>query len=358
MTTITNSPTARGITSGRLIKCLALAGGDPQGALAVLAGQGVIDRDVELVLRSMVDPVSLGDFTVGNIVSNVGADFSALLRQMTIIGRLTGIRRVPFDVRLTAQLSGGRAAWGREGTPAPAIDAGFATTLPLELLKVSAIAVLTKELVRLAKPSTEPLIAGDVAASLVEAMDTAFIDPASAGVPAAMPRSVTYGAPSFESSGSTPSAIDADWKLMLGVLLAANMTLASAVWIMSPVTAVSLSLMRDAGGSLAYPNMTARGGNLLGLPVLTSNACGASGSPGERFIALVEASEIALADDGAADLSYSANASVQMNDAPSTGPQALLSLWQNSLVGILASRFVNWTVRRPGAVAVLRSVTF
>ncbi len=89
-----------------------------------------------------------------------------------------------------------------------------------------------------------------------------------------------------------------------------------------------------------------------------STAIAASGSPGERFIVLMDAAEIALADDGESTISFSQNAALQMSDTPSTGAQPLLSLWQHNLVGIRGERFTNFVVRRPGAVAVLRNVTY
>jgi hypothetical protein len=47
-----------------------------------------------------------------------------------------------------------------------------------------------------------------------------------------------------------------------------------------------------------------------------------------------------------------------MSTTPSTGAQQLVSLFQMGMVGIKCSRFVNWTRRRAGAVAVLRDVNF
>ena len=51
-------------------------------------------------------------------------------------------------------------------------------------------------------------------------------------------------------------------------------------------------------------------------------------------------------------------ASLQMNDSPSAGAQQQVSLWQMGLVGVKCTRIVNWAVRRPAAVATLRSVLY
>lgn len=169
------------------------------------------------------------------------------------------------------------------------------------------------------------------------------------------PPSITYGADSFESTGSDLAAVDHDLKLLLTTLTTAGMSLQSATWVTSPEVALGLSLMRG-GGALAYPGVGPRGGTLLNLPLLVSSQAKASASPAENIIALIEANEVLYADDGRSDLSISSNAAVQMDDAPAAGEQNLVSLWQNNLIAIRAVRYMNWMRRRTGSVAVLRSV--
>ena len=45
--------------------------------------------------------------------------------------------------------------------------------------------------------------------------------------------------------------------------------------------------------------------------------------------------------------------SLGAGEDPVTGSALLTSLWQHDLVGIKATRFVNWAPRRPGAVAYI-----
>ena len=162
----------------------------------------------------------------------------------------------------------------------------------------------------------------------------------------------------FSSSGSDIASIDHDLGLMIGSLVAAECPLSTACWIMSPITATALALRRGTDGAPAYPQVTARGGFLIGLPVLVSTVCAASGSPGERFIALVEQSEILVADDGGGDVQLATRAALQMNDAPAAGAAQLVSLWSSDMVGLRLLRYVNWARRRTGAACVLRDVTY
>ncbi|EPN26521.1 peptidase U35, phage prohead HK97, partial [Pseudomonas syringae pv. actinidiae ICMP 19096] len=70
---------------------------------------------------------------------------------------------------------------------------------------------------------------------------------------------------------------------------------------------------------------------------------------GQRLI-LAKASEILLADDGGVTIDVSREASLQMDSAPGSGSQELVSLWQNNMVALRAERFINWKRRRPSAV--------
>lgn len=339
---------------GQFCKALARAQGDIITAESVARAAGW--ANAHTAIKALV--TALSQEQIQEAFGPITADLVALLRPLTIVGRLQpGMRRVPFNTRLLTQSVGGSGDWVGEGRPIPVTAAGLDDTFSLEIRKVGAIRVLTTELMRVAASGSDQLVANDAASSLVEAMDVAFIDPANGGT-ADKPASITYGAPSFSSSGSSVTNIDADLKLLVQSLIDAEMPLSSAAWIMSSKTATNLAFARGTSGAPAYPNITARGGSLAGLPVITSTSVHATGSPGERFIALVEASEISIADDNDGRIELSTNATLQMDDAPVDGAAQLHSLWQLGLVGIKSTRFLNWTRRRDGAVALLRDVTF
>ncbi|HUG21464.1 phage major capsid protein [Piscinibacter sp.] len=344
----------RGRELGRFVQCLALSRGDVLGASRVAEAKGW--TATLGVFKQLVDPILSGqlDHGVGAVVAT---DLAELLRPLTLVGRLQGMRKVPFRTTLLVTDVGGTGDWVEEGEPIPVSATGITNLTSLDPKRVAGIRVITAELARSAAVGAPAMVARDSASALVEALDRAFVDPANGGS-AAKPASINNAATAFSSGGSDVAAIDNDLRLMLGTLLSAEMSLATASWVMSPVTSTYLSLLRGSSGAPAYPGVTARGGQLLGLPILTSNACAASGSPGERHITLVEASEVCIADDGEADVSLSSRGAVQMDDAPATGAQQLVSLWQLGLVGIRAARFINWQVRRSGAVATLRDVNF
>jgi len=355
--TVPSTTVARGTTFARFLKALATAKGDVLAAEGFAEGQPWMNTpEVARSLKALVNPVDTVALVAA--IAPIAFDMAEFLRPLTIQGRMTGTRRAPFRTRLLVESVGGSGAWVREGRPIPVSAAGIADETNLAPLKVAAIRVLTSELLRSAVPGSDALIAADCGSSLVAAMDEAFIDPDNAGLFDEMPASITHGSPTFTSTGSTLAAIDHDLGLLVKSLVEAEMSLSSAVFVLHPTTAVNLALMRGESGAPAFPQISARGGSLLGINCITSTACSASGSPGPlRFMALIEQSEILIADDNGGDVTLSTQASIQMDDHP-TSPNYSVSLWQNNLVGLRCTRFVNWRRRRTGAAAVLTSVGY
>jgi hypothetical protein len=114
-------------------------------------------------------------------------------------------------------------------------------------------------------------------------------------------------------------------------------------------------------GQPEFPGIGMNGGVLFGLPVIVSEYV-TTDSDG-AIVALVNASDIYLADDGDVNVDMSTEASLQMDNAPShnsTTPTAaqLVSLWQTNSVGFRAERTVNWARRRASAVAYLTGVNW
>jgi hypothetical protein len=79
---------------------------------------------------------------------------------------------------------------------------------------------------------------------------------------------------------------------------------------------------------------------------------------------LIDAAEVAYADDGGLDLDLAESATLQMDTAPSNAalpigspadptPTALTGLWQDNLVAFRVSRWVSYEVVRTGAVAYM-----
>jgi HK97 family phage major capsid protein/HK97 family phage prohead protease len=285
--------------------------------------------------------------------TNMVQDFFEFLRPQTIIGQITGLRQVPFNVRVPRQIGGGAAAWVGEGAPKPLTAVSF-DYVELKYTKLATIAVITEELARFSSPSAETIIRDTLAAAIIQQMDSDFVDPANAGTANVKPASVTNGVSAIPSTGNTEAEIRIDIGNVFAPWIAASLTPMGGVWIMSATTALALSLVLNDVGSPAFPGITMSGGTFFGLPVVVSETVG-------NIVILARAPDILLADDGQVTIDVSREASVQMDDAPTnpvTASTVLVSLWQHNLIGIRAERMVSWVKGRSQAVQYLSGVNW
>lgn len=281
--------------------------------------------------------------------TNLASEFIEFLRPRTILGRLPGLRRVPFNVRIPRQTSGITGAFVGEGAPIPVQKPQF-DSITMTWAKASTIVVLTRELVMNSSPSAEALVRDDLANGISQFLDKRFIDPSYPGVANVSPASVSNGVTSRQAGGATVVAADQDAAYVINQMTSADLPMSGAIWVMSPSEAVRLSLIRNSFGVQVFPDIGMDGGTWYKIPVITSNNVVSSGSPGEEQIFLINQGEILLSDDGQMEIDMSMEASVQMNDAPSAGATSLVSLWQDGLMGVKINRWINWTKRRSQAV--------
>ncbi|ARK98301.1 phage major capsid protein [Burkholderia pseudomallei] len=310
--------------------------------------------EVEIVLKAAVaagtttDPAWAGPLVQ---YQDMASEFIELLRPATIVGRIEGMRRVPFNVRVPGQTTGSSVGWVGEGKPAPVSALAFNTTT-LGFSKVAGIVAITEELARFSTPSAEGVIQQDLISTISQFLDQQFIDPAvAAGANGLSPASITNGVKAIPASGKDAAAVRADVKKVFQAYIAANLSVAGAVWIMSETTALSLSLMLNALGQPEFPGLTMAGGTFFGLPAILSQTVGDN-------IVLAKASEILFADDGGVTLDVSREASLQMDSAPVAGATELVSLWQNGFIAMKAERFINWKRRRVEGVQYISGAAY
>lgn len=356
----------KGTAFTRFAIALARSKGNLMQAVEVAKGWEESTPEVATVLKAAVaagtttDPAWAAPLVE---YQTMASEFIELLRPQTIIGKIQGLRRVPFNIKMSGQASGSSVNWVGEGKPKPVSKLAFETTT-LRFTKAAGIVVLTDELVRFSNPSAEALVQADLTASMAQFLDVAFVDPAIAEVAEVSPASITNGVTPIVASGTTADALKADVKRLFAAFLAANMTPAGAVWIMTPTMALTIGMMTNALGQAEFPGIDMNGGTFMGLPVIVSESVPANpgtGDPvtgaGQRLI-LAKASEILLADDGGVTIDVSREASLQMDSAPTVGAAELVSLWQNNMVALRAERFINWKRRRLQAVGYIDSANY
>jgi HK97 family phage major capsid protein/HK97 family phage prohead protease len=256
----------KGIEFARYAMCLAKAQGNARDALDIAKSQypdqarvlNVLEAQKSMGSRGMSEMMEKAAVLAGTTVGTTWAaplvqyqqfagDFVEFLRPQTIIGKfgqngVPSLRQVPFNVTIPAQTSGGDAYWVGEGAPKPLTSFDFSSS-NLRFTKLASIAVLTEELIRFSSPSAEALVRDSLAAAVIQRMDIDFINPAKAAVSNVSPASITNGATTSVSAGGTEANVRTDITTLFGTYIAANMTPATGVWIMSSRTALQLSMM-------------------------------------------------------------------------------------------------------------------
>jgi len=352
---------AAGIRFARYARCLGLARKSGRDLMSVAESEyGQRDPDLVGIIKAAV--VAVNSTTDAALIGNEGgfADFVEYLRPLTIVGRfgnapIPALRRVPFRVPLIKQTGGSTGYWVGEGKAKPLTKPTWDRT-ELAPLKAANIAVATMEALRDSSPSAEMLLRDDLAAAIAAAVDTAFVDPSNSGTSGVKPASITNGVTPIASSGNDAAAIRDDVRQAMGVFVAANNALSSGVWIMSAMTALSLSMMRTALDQPEFSGITMSGGTFFGLPVIVSEYV-------DGYVVLANASDIWFADDGGVAVDMSTEASLEMSDAPtgsSVTPTAaqLVSMFQTNSVAFRAERTLNWTRRRDTGVALISGVAW
>lgn len=359
-----------GIAFARVAKVKALSrldGESPRVLAKELYGE---DSSVfSIVSKAAVPSATTTDSTwakplVGDETSAF-ADFVEFLRPQTILGRfgangVPSLRRVPFRTALIGQTSGGAGYWVGEGKAKPLTKFDFERKT-LEPLKVANIAVSTEEILRDSSPSAELILRDQLAGALRERMDIDFFDPNKAAVSGVSPASITNAVSAINSSGNDADAVRADIRALFNAFIAANNAPTNGVWIMSATTALALSLMLNPLGQQEFPGINMNGGTFQGLPVIVSEYVPTTSNG--SYVALVNASDIYLADDGGVSVDMSREASLQMDDEPTQNsdtptPSTVVSMWQTNSVAFRAERTLNWMPRRASAVALLDQVTW
>lgn len=296
-----------------------------------------------------------------NYANNLTSEFIEFLRPQTIIGKfgtgnIPSLRRVPFNVRITGQTSGGAAAWVGQGVQKPLTKFDF-SSVTLTWAKVAAITVLSQELARFSSPSAEGLIRDALAACLIERLDTDFVDPNKVLAANVSPASITNGVVALTPSGTDAAAVRADIKQILDTFIAANIDPTNGVFITTNSVGLTLSLMRNALGQREFPDISMRGGMLEGFPVITSQYAGVA-SPLSNHLIFVNASDVFLSDDGGVSIDMSREASLEMETDPANQSGSVVSMFQTDQIALRAERYINWAMRRAAAVAWLDSVAY
>jgi HK97 family phage prohead protease/HK97 family phage major capsid protein len=311
------------------------------------------DPNVDLLVKAAVAPGSTLDPAWAQAlvqINQLTGEFIEMSRPATILGKIPGLTKVPFNTQVPIQTGGGTYKWVGQAKAKPVGKLTFGTAT-LGMAKAAGIIVLTEELVKTSNPPAEEIVRRDMVAGIAQFLDQQFTDPTVAEVAQTSPASITNGA-------TTAASLDdpkKDLGLIVGHFTTQNVTLKQLTIIMSQTNAYAMGLATNALGVPLYPGVGVDGGSANGLTVIASNVVG------QNVIALAP-EYILYADDGGVAIDVSREATLQMNDAPVTPADPATTVWtnmfQDNLVALRAERFINWKRAATNAVYYLTGAVY
>ncbi|MGC2457762.1 MAG: phage major capsid protein [Gallionellaceae bacterium] len=295
--------------------------------------------------KSYQDAIGTANSTL--VPQSLRQEIQQLMRSVTVMGQLEAYASmIPFNQRAPREQAAAGGGWTGQGAPLTVTDLTL-DVVSLPQTKIGTIFVMDAGFVKVASPAVEISLSNTVKAQMSQVLDANALDPSIAAVTdssgvglIASPASLTNAGTQISSTGSSGAQIMNDLQNMI----ATPGALRRPVWIMSIRTAVRLAGVLTAGGQLLFPGIHALGGELLGIPVVTTAAMPipAASPQNTSFIVLLEASDLLIADDGNFEIEFSTETSLQMNTTPATGGQNLTSMFQTAGVATKITQTINW----------------
>lgn len=282
-------------------------------------------------------------------------DFIEFLYSKTVFDSLP-LRSVPARVHIKGQDGAATGYWVGESKAISVSKPDF-STVELTPLKVAAMAVCSKELLRDSSPAAEMLIRDSIVEASAQRVDTTFLSTtaASSGV---SPAGLLNGLSALAPSGTDAAAIRADYQWLVQPFISAK-NASGLVHVMTPSMAMAISMLVNALGQTEFPDIMENGGTLFKRPVYT----GDNVTPGDWLV--LKPSDIWKIGDGGVQVSMSDQATIEQNDAPqgagdtpTAASATLMSLWQTEQIGFKVVRSINYAKRRSGAVVVLSNAEY
>lgn len=276
-------------------------------------------------------------------------DFIDYLYSRTIFDKLP-LREVPANVTIKGQDGAASAFWVGESKSIPVSKPDF-MNVSLSPLKVAALAVVSKELLRDSTPAAEQLVRDALVEASSQKVDQTFLGTAAASS-GVSPAGILNGLSAGSSAGADVDGLIADIKALYAGFITAN-NASGLYYVTTESLAKSIGLMQNALGQDAFPGITASGGTLKGDPLI------GGGNVGSGDLILLKPSDIYKIGDRGVEVSLSTEAAIQMDSAPDgasdtpTANASVVSMFQTESVALKVVRPLNFAKRRASAVAYI-----
>ena len=279
---------------------------------------------------------------------NATDEFLELLRPATILGKIPGFRRVPFNTQVPVQTGGGTYKWVGQGASKPVGKLAL-TTIGLGFSKAAGIIVITEELAKLSSPSAEAIVRADMIAGMAAFLDQQFIDPTVALVANVEPGLASPTAPIRRRRVTIRYA---DLHAIASHFATNQIGLAGLTLIMSETNALTAGMAARPAGQQGVSGT--RGHRRLGGRVHRDRVeCGRD----ERHRDSAERGPLCRRGRRG-DRRLARGERAHGRRRGQRRPARLRSFWQNNLVGLRAERMINWKRARPKSVFYLTDAAY
>jgi hypothetical protein len=295
----------------------------------------------------LVEKAPVGSFgTTDTDYRTTVAAFAESMRTTSAFYRILADRAfvaAPLNVRVGVTRTPSQVVAGTvdEAKAKPMAPLGMLTFI-LSPMKAAVLGAVTNELLDDISAEGQTHFANELKAAVAMAVDAKFLSLVSAGVTP------------ITSAGAT--AVNAKHDLRTALMQVGSDGPSRLYWISASNVAKMASTLTDTAGLDAFPSMSAAGGEMAALPVVTSSAV----PPGSLY--LINGAGIAAAA-GAIELRASRQASILMNtvpvmDATTPTPATLVSMWQTNTTAYLAEASFGALPLRTDVCAVVQSINW
>lgn len=283
-------------------------------------------------------------------------DFIEYLYGETVFDKLP-LRAVPHNVTIKGQDGAFTGYFVGQSKPIKVSKGDFSTTNTTPY-KAAGLTVVSNEWLRDATPDGLSLCGEGLRKAVAVAVDTLFLSATgiSNGV---APAGILNGTSATASNGGDAQSIATDVKALFAPFITAKNTAGGFVWVMTPTTALALSLMRNALGQPEYPTITPMGGTFQGYPVVTGDNLGTTD------IILIKPSDVWKIGDLGVTLSISTEAMIEQaddptgaTDTPVAATNYMVSMFQEDSTAIKVVRPISWGKRRAGCAQYVTDAAY
>jgi hypothetical protein len=293
---------------------------------------------------------------------------------MAIYGRVPG-QRVPVNASTTFPVQAGRGSLAggfvAQNAAIP-VKKGALTTLTMQPAKLAVISAFAREMLRYSTViDIGAMIRDQILADTAEAVDTALLSSTArtAGTtPAGVQDTTETGASNVNAvtnaatgaGGSTVAEIEADITALLARVDVVRAS-ATGAWVMNPKQVRALKIKQDGTTGFWPFKEEINAGTFFGYPII------ASANVTDGIVVFVGTDSMVFGEDSVPMIEESTEATLHFEDtspaaigtagSPNTVAAPVYSLFQQDLVGIKLTRYMDWRVKRQAGVQVLTAAT-